>query len=415
MMRKAGSRRTGRAAFLFLFLCVCALCTALLTSCGEKPLPIPEDLPGHFYYNMLSEQAKTLYIYLKDSAEQFSVKETGVPADLDSVSLAQTASRLLSDEPRLFYLDLTGTVLTPKDGSYTLKTGFLFEEKEILEKRNELESVIKDFSAGLEQAAVETEDDFSKALFAYDYLISICEKAASAANDTEEVTLPAGEKTSGGAEEAETAFNPLQSTAYGALVSGNADQAGYSLALRLLFEAAGLDSLTVNGKQNGENAVWVLVSLDGKYYIADAYSDDPRTEELPALGFREDIGADEYSDLRFHTHFCPIAEIAGEYLPGTPGSIPTPSEENDYFTRLSLNGSDAPATTDLILSVLNSGKDQFEIKFFANYSGVEELVRQSVLRFNEAQGKDVYRSDCVVLKSSSYRTYSVRLFPAVGE
>ena len=70
------------------------------------------------------------------------------------------------------------------------------------------------------------------------------------------------------------AHMPFESqTALGALRDGVAVCGGYALALELLFREAGIPCYTVSGKCGGENHMWNIARLDGKWLWFDATAD----------------------------------------------------------------------------------------------------------------------------------------------
>ena len=67
---------------------------------------------------------------------------------------------------------------------------------------------------------------------------------------------------------------PLESqTAVGALRDHLAICGGYSLALQLLYEKAGIPCYTVSGTFGSENHMWNLALLDGEWLWFDATTD----------------------------------------------------------------------------------------------------------------------------------------------
>ena len=72
-------------------------------------------------------------------------------------------------------------------------------------------------------------------------------------------------------------------TARGALADHTAICGGYAQALQLLFEQAGIPCLTVSGVSSGENHMWNLALLDGRWLYFDATSD----RGMAQFGFRK--------------------------------------------------------------------------------------------------------------------------------
>lgn len=59
------------------------------------------------------------------------------------------------------------------------------------------------------------------------------------------------------------------STAYAALVDGQADQEGLALATELLFKESGLQSRIVRGSKKGESRLWNIVQIEGQWQHLD--------------------------------------------------------------------------------------------------------------------------------------------------
>ena len=74
-------------------------------------------------------------------------------------------------------------------------------------------------------------------------------------------------------------------TALGALRDGMAICGGYSHAVKLLFEKAGIPCYNVTGKYFNENHMWNIALLDGEWLWFDATSDRGSTGEFGFLRF----------------------------------------------------------------------------------------------------------------------------------
>ena len=84
-------------------------------------------------------------------------------------------------------------------------------------------------------------------------------------------------------------------TAIGALRDGVAICGGYSHALDLLFEQAGIPCYTVSGKSGSENHMWNIARLDGQWLWFDATADRGMSPQFELRHFaREELDA-QYS------------------------------------------------------------------------------------------------------------------------
>lgn len=68
--------------------------------------------------------------------------------------------------------------------------------------------------------------------------------------------------------------NPLNQTAYSALVEGKSVCAGYSKAFQLVMHELGIPCYYITGKIDGMNHAWNIVRLNGDYYNVDVLWDD---------------------------------------------------------------------------------------------------------------------------------------------
>lgn len=74
-------------------------------------------------------------------------------------------------------------------------------------------------------------------------------------------------------------------TAIGALRDGLAICGGYSHAVKLLFEKAGIPCYNVTGTCQGENHMWNIARIDGRWLWFDATMDRGSTGEFGFLRF----------------------------------------------------------------------------------------------------------------------------------
>ena len=74
-------------------------------------------------------------------------------------------------------------------------------------------------------------------------------------------------------------------TAIGALRDGLAICGGYSNAVKLLFEKAGIPCYNVTGTCQGENHMWNIARIDGRWLWFDATMDRGSTGEFGFLRF----------------------------------------------------------------------------------------------------------------------------------
>lgn len=96
-------------------------------------------------------------------------------------------------------------------------------------------------------------------------------------------------------------------TALGALRDGMAICGGYSHAVKLLFEKAGIPCYNVTGKYFNENHMWNIALLDGEWLWFDATSDRGSTGEFGFLRF----GLTELDSSKYHWNQDEVLKLIG--------------------------------------------------------------------------------------------------------
>ena len=61
----------------------------------------------------------------------------------------------------------------------------------------------------------------------------------------------------------------MHNTAYGAIVTGNADSEGFATAYKLLCDKVGIESYVVEGRRDNEEHMWNIVKIGEDYYHVD--------------------------------------------------------------------------------------------------------------------------------------------------
>ncbi len=183
-------------------------------------------------------------------------------------------------------------------------------------------------------------------------------------------------------------------SAYGCLVEGRAVCEGYSKALLMLCEQAGILCIPVNGRStepDGELHMWNKVQLDGEWYNIDVTWDDPS-------GNPDDD--DRGYEYVHHDYCCITDEKAGtdhEELETRLMKYPSAvSETDNYFHRKGLLIDDMLAADDVIYqaaaAAAASGERVFQLAFadaeVYNSFCAEEIDGEHIFDVLEAVAND---------------------------
>ena len=271
----------------------------------------PEQRVGSLYFNRLSRRVQYLYDAIYKAATDGEDSTAIIPFLITGDELDGAVSAVAFDCPELFYIDWEGFTLedyvyekkqkgdeTPetvvvtvyRDNKYSVLRIPYTEKDTATEKADELtDTLITRLNAALKKADVkckDVQDPFLQVRLIHDYLTDICSHYSEEAEtvsppETTEVTTEAGTPDAGttaadtSAAETEAAQRVrYASTAYGALVNGQADSIGYAKAFKLLWARYGGISYTVSGRADGVISSWNVALVSDKYYNIDVYSDD---------------------------------------------------------------------------------------------------------------------------------------------
>ncbi|MBE6772051.1 MAG: hypothetical protein E7547_07910 [Ruminococcaceae bacterium] len=297
--------------------------------------------PYKFYYNRLSDIEK--HAYNDILTEIYSMPESIKIPRIDVEQLDNVFSALLRDNPDLFFVGRKCTLLTE-----VFKTScfieYIFEKDEYEERKAELEKVCNEVVSSLS----DPNDEWQTELEIHDYIVDNCR-----------YMLVENEH--------------VYSSAYGALVNGEAACEGYSKAAKLLFDRAGIESAVLSGKSKSYNGkegphMWNAVKISGNYYYLDCTWDDPINEDgdnvkiYAYFNLSNGMIADTHSDFSY-SFDC--SETAENYYVKTGKYFETYSRENE--NRLA----------ELLARELEAGNGSVEIRFgskTAYNNAVDDLI-----------------------------------------
>ena len=267
----------------------------------------PELEIKNLYYEILNQHPELKYAYdltaevengLLTCQISYMPYQTGYPQDWDGIPVASLPELIAAAEahlgPEPVKIRLTDTALTPdgmnralqqvgggyilcslsRDGTqltYSPSMGMTMKEcLALLEQAKELAAE----AAGALTDGTMTEREQAEAL--YRYLTEHVKYDRRYYSDR-------------------TSMPYHSQTAIGALRDQVAICGGYSHALDLLFEQAGIPCYTVTGKSGGENHMWNIARLDGQWLWFDATADRGISPQFELRHFaREELDA-QYS------------------------------------------------------------------------------------------------------------------------
>ncbi len=307
---------------------------------------IPEKLtdvgsPYKFYYEELDDIEKHAYNEILSSI--YSMPEKVRIPDINGEQLDKIFSALLSDNPDLFFVGRRCT-LTAKGLSTYCAVEYYIDNETYLNQKAELEKVCREVMASL----TAPEDEFRTELEIHDYIVKNCA-----------YRLEKGEF--------------VYSSAYGALVNGEAACEGYSKAAKLLFDMAGMESAVVSGiSDNSDDPegphMWNAVKVNGDFYYLDCTWDDPVSESGKEMvmysyfNLNDEMISATHSDFSYDFNCTATAE--NYYL-----------KTGSFFE--TYDRSDESKLSAIIANELNSGGRVIQLRF-GSKSAYKEAVSELI-------------------------------------
>lgn len=317
---------------------------------------IDSSATSKFYYDQLSEEEQMNYRLLLAAYQRMDEEVAGLT--LSAKEMIRLNKLLLLDCPELFWVANSGVYydenlmpLLYMGGRYTPKYRYTREEVEDLTEK--INSVCDAFAEQYKY-----DDDYTKALAAYEYIIDTTEY------DTETADIIISKSK----------YDPLTDDSQcivSVFVEHYSVCAGYSAAYQYLLRRMGIFSTSIIGTvKNAETGVtynheWSLLKLDGDYYYTDITWGEPEAENKLA----------EYS------YFCITSnEMTATHKPNDWAEYPeTAAVRCNYFYRSGeyFEELNVPLIGAYITSTVEEHGDYLTMKFknVRDYVAVKEYLQ----------------------------------------
>lgn len=224
---------------------------------GTEPAEITNlGSPYKHCFDNLSTLQKHAYNEILKNV--YSMPQKIVVPDLTKAELESVFVALLADNPDLYFM--RGVFGYGKSMLRTVcEMSYAMTAEEYRKAEAEIESVCEKIISGLS----DPDNQWQTELEIHDYIVANCEYKFDEENGL------------------------VYSTAHSVLVNGLAACEGYSKAAKMLFDMAGIESMTVRGeginKGEKEGHMWNIVNIDGEYYHLDCTWDDPVADPEEAV------------------------------------------------------------------------------------------------------------------------------------
>lgn len=306
------------------------------------------------YYNSLTYREQLLYDSITQAAENLEKESEVIQTSYTMEDLQHIISCIRADRGDLFYVCFDDLVLY--NSAYKTKVGMKYIDSE-----KNIKNMISEYNAEIE-AALELIDpsmtDFEAEVVLTDYITDKCTYSA-------------------------LSEDMLESTAYGALVKGQAVCDGYAYAVKELLTAAYIDTIIVFGTANDTEHVWNMVNIDSNYYHLDVTwndSDKPKDK-----------------DVHFHGYFnLSDSEISADHRFENPkGILPQAKTSNNYYKQIGCHATEESQLEEIIYNALKKAaakkKAYIELEYINSYDNavIAPYFSKALERVNEEAGEKI--------------------------
>ena len=322
---------------LLIFICVAAVavtCVSCMsrgdenrveeTTVGEIISEETVNSNGKFYYNQLSDVEKRAYD--KIIAKIYTMPDEVYIPRLDDTELDTVFAALLKDNPDIFF---TGRKVSRRNIGFGMlcSIDYIFAEEEYEMRKAELDAVCDEVIASLS----DPDDEWQTELEIHDYIIENC--SYDMVEDEH-----------------------IYSSAYGALVNGEAACEGYSKAMQLLLDRAGIENYVICGNATNQDGVtgphmWNVVKINGDFYHLDCTWDDPK-------------GDKNENHLYFNVNDEMISETHSDFTKdfGCTATAENYYEKKDTYFETH-NSGQKEKMISIVAREINAGNDSLEFRF----------------------------------------------------
>lgn len=254
----------------------------------------------YYAYHTLDESGRILYLELLDILVERQENITVSTTDADQLNHVFTC--VMHDHPELFFVEgyqYTKYTVGDRITSISFIGTYSMTEEEIAQNQEKIDEYVNLCLAGMPQ----TQDEYSKVKYLYEYLIHQTEYDREARNNQNICSVFIGR------------YSVCQ---------------GYAKALQYLMQKAGMVSMLVTGYAQQEGHAWNLVRVNGAYYYVDATWGDASY----AFEDEETSYAGEDWPVNYDYFLVTTRELVITHVPDDLIRLPECREEKDnYYIR----------------------------------------------------------------------------------
>ena len=329
----------------------------------------------YYAYHTLDESGRMLYLELLDILKGRQENITISTTDIEQLNHVFTC--VMHDHPELFFVEgyqYTKYTVGDRITSISFFGTYSMTEEEIARSQQEIDEYVDVCFEGMPQ----TEDEYNKVKYLYEYLIHQTEYDREAPNNQNICSVFIGKRS------------VCQ---------------GYAKALQYLMQKAGMVSVLVTGYTQQEGHAWNLVRVNGAYYYVDTtWGDASYTFED-----EENAYVGEMPPINYDYFLVTTKELYVTHEPDFLIRLPECEEEKDnYYVREGLYFTNYDEDKLKLIfeqaSMDEAGYVMFKCSDEQVFNTIKQklIEQQGVFRFIQDQGATIAYTDNRVQRTFSF-------------
>ena len=329
----------------------------------------------YYAYFTLDEPERILYLELLDILTKR--QENIMVSTTNAEQLNQIFTCVMHDHPELFYVEgyqYTKYTVDNKVTGITFLGTYSMSEKDITQNQKKIDEYVKHCFLGMPQ----TEDEYDKIKYLYEYLIHQTEYDKEAPNNQNICSV----------------FIEKRSVCQ-----------GYAKALQYLMQKAGMVSTLVTGYTQQEGHAWNLVRVNGAYYYVDTTWGDASY----ALEDGENLYMGKVPPINYDYFLVTTKELCVTHEPDYLIRLPECKEEKDnYYIREGLYLTEYDEDVLKLIfeqaHIQETGYVMFKCSDEQVFDEVKQqlIEQQGVFRLMKSQGSTIAFTDNRVQRTFSF-------------
>lgn len=217
---------------------------------NEKPSADKDSFGKNYYYELLSEQEKSVYDAIYRAFEDCNEEINLSTGDMNLID--RVFKSVLYDHPEIFWVDIDYTYKSYSSEKTEIIPKYLYTKSEIREQQKQIDQTVSKALSGISKNA----SDYNKIIYIYEYLVQLIQYDPKVAKEDDKK------------------LSKEEQNIDSSLVRKVSVCAGYAKATKYLLDKLGVYTIYVAGPTHA----WNIVKCDDEFYYVDTTWGDPYSD-----------------------------------------------------------------------------------------------------------------------------------------